>query len=260
MTEHTQNPTRRDLLALAGAGITLASSSPVWAFGDTSRLAIAIIEHGGNWNPRPNGLRKILQEVEKRTSIAIDPVARSVNPTAKDQLFRHPLLVWSGDGGFPALSNRSRENLSLFCRAGGMILVDSAQAEVGGAFEQSVKRELRAIFPGRRLRTIPKSHVLYKSFYLIPEPLGRVAVSRKMEAIFGDDRAFVLFSHNDLLGAWSRDNFGEYEFDVFPGGERQREISYRLGINIVMYAMCLNYKEDQVHVPFILRRRKWKVD
>ena len=41
-----------------------------------------------------------------------------------------------------------------------------------------------------------------------------------------------------------------------PGGERQREMAFRLGINLMMYAMCLDYKEDQVHIPFILKKRR----
>ena len=41
---------------------------------------------------------------------------------------------------------------------------------------------------------------------------------------------------------------------VVPGGERQREMAYRFGINLVMYALTGNYKADQVHVPFILER------
>ena len=43
-----------------------------------------------------------------------------------------------------------------------------------------------------------------------------------------------------------------------PGGEAQREMAFRLGINLAMYALCLDYKTDQVHVPFILRRRQWQ--
>jgi hypothetical protein len=27
---------------------------------------------------------------------------------------------------------------------------------------------------------------------------------------------------------------------------------------LAMYATCLDYKTDQVHVPFILRRRRWQ--
>jgi hypothetical protein len=38
------------------------------------------------------------------------------------------------------------------------------------------------------------------------------------------------------------------------GGDRQREMAYRFGVNIAMYALTGNYKADQVHVPEILER------
>ena len=39
-----------------------------------------------------------------------------------------------------------------------------------------------------------------------------------------------------------------------PGGELQREMAFRFGINVVMYALTGNYKTDQVHVPALLQR------
>jgi hypothetical protein len=39
-----------------------------------------------------------------------------------------------------------------------------------------------------------------------------------------------------------------------PGGERQRELAMRFGVNLVMYALTGNYKADLVHVPHILER------
>ena len=41
-----------------------------------------------------------------------------------------------------------------------------------------------------------------------------------------------------------------------PGGEPQREQAYRLGINLVMYALCLDYKDDHTHVMRLLKRRR----
>ena len=41
---------------------------------------------------------------------------------------------------------------------------------------------------------------------------------------------------------------------MIPGGEKQREFSYRFGVNLVMYAMTGNYKADQVHIKSILKR------
>ncbi|HXW23028.1 MAG TPA: DUF4159 domain-containing protein, partial [Rhodomicrobium sp.] len=54
--------------------------------------------------------------------------------------------------------------------------------------------------------------------------------------------------------AWALDDNDQPMFATVPGGEDQREMSYRVGINIVMYALTGNYKSDQVHVPAILER------
>jgi hypothetical protein len=248
------------LQGLVGLGAASLWGPAAWGIGQGSLLKLAVLEHGGRWDVRPRGLRKVLQEVEKRTSVAVDPNPGSVSARDKARLFEHPLLFWTGEGDMPPLSEEEVENLTLFLRAGGTLFVDSAEATRGGAFEAAARRELARVLPGARFQSVPDSHVLYKSFYLIEKPYGRVAASPTLEAVFDEDRALVLLSVNDLLGAWSRDSFGGWDFDVFPGGERQREVALRLGINLVMYSMCLNYKEDQVHVPFILRRRQWKVD
>ena len=50
------------------------------------------------------------------------------------------------------------------------------------------------------------------------------------------------------------DDSGRAMFPVVPGGERQREMAYRFGVNVVMYVLTGNYKSDQVHVPAILER------
>jgi hypothetical protein len=47
---------------------------------------------------------------------------------------------------------------------------------------------------------------------------------------------------------------GQNPYATIPGGARQRILSYRFGVNLVMYALTGNYKGDQVHVPAILER------
>ena len=66
--------------------------------------------------------------------------------------------------------------------------------------------------------------------------------------------ATVLIGTNDWAAAWAVDNSGRPLYAVVPEGERQRELAYRFGVNVVMYALTGNYKSDQVHVPFILER------
>ena len=64
----------------------------------------------------------------------------------------------------------------------------------------------------------------------------------------------MLLGSHDWAAAWARDGAGRYRFPVVPGGERQREMAFRFGVNLVMYAMTGNYKADAVHLPSILER------
>ncbi len=105
---------------------------------------------------------------------------------------------------------------------------------------------------------VPPDHVLTKAFYLMPDFPGRYAGGTLwVEAGLGADNdgvTSILIGSNDWAGAWAVDALGRPINVVVPGGARQREMAYRFGVNLVMYALTGNYKADQVHVPFILER------
>ena len=65
----------------------------------------------------------------------------------------------------------------------------------------------------------------------------------------------MIFSKHDLLGALARGAGDVHPLNVTPGGEIQRQHAIRLAVNIAMYVLCSNYKDDQVHAPFLMRRR-----
>ena len=169
-----------------------------------------------------------------------------------------PLLYLAGDRSFPAFSDEEVSRLRRHVQAGGFLVVDSAEGHPGGGFDQSVRALVGRLFPTEPLEKLADDHVIYKSFYLLRAPAGRVLAVPYLEAVMHDGRAAVVYCQNDLGGAWARDEFGQWEHEVFPGGEQQREMAFRLGVNLALYATCLDYKTDQVHVPFILRRRKWR--
>ena len=75
-----------------------------------------------------------------------------------------------------------------------------------------------------------------------------------MEGISIKGRTVLIYSANDQAGAWSRNKLGDWNYDVMAGGYRQRQLSIRLGINIILYALTLDYKKDMVHLPIILER------
>jgi hypothetical protein len=250
---------RRRFLLGSAAGLA-AAAVPLRAHGvgPSSKFRFAQLQLGTSWNPRPSALRRMAWELEKRTSIevALDPV---VTPLTHPAMHETPFLYLAGDRELPMPSAQGLETLRRFLTFGGFLLVDSAEGTTGGAFDQSVRKLLGEVFPGGPgLEIVPSDHVIHRSFYLLERPVGRLAIAPTMEGMFRDGRMVVAYVQNDLAGAWARDNFGNYEFPCDPGGEPQRELAFRVGVNIVMYALCLDYKSDQVHVPFIMRRRRWR--
>jgi hypothetical protein len=242
--------------ALASTAAWAASWRPLrsLAVGERSRVTIAALTEGGRFEPRPTALRRLLFEVGRRTAIAAAFEPARVDLASTD-LFMHPFLFWSGVGGFDPVPERDILRLRRYISAGGVLLADSAE-ENGDDFIAGVRREVRRAFPSLPIQPLAPEHVIYKSFYMLRGATGRVQKSDRLEGVTVDERTAIVLSQNDLGGAWARDSLGNWEHMVVPGGEAQRELAFRLGTNIVMYALCVDYKDDQVHVPFVLKRRK----
>jgi hypothetical protein len=245
---------RRALLKAAGAAALAAALRPARALDPSAMLAIGQVQHGGSWNPRPSALRRLGWELGRRTSIEPAPEATPVRLGAPG-LHRHPMLYLAGAGGFPPLSDPERAALRRHLVYGGFLLVDSADGSEGSGFDAAVRRELSRLLPASPLQPVPREHVLHKTFYLLDRQGGRLLVKPWLEAQAIDGRLAVVYSQNDLGGAWARSELGEWEYPCTPGGEAQREAAFRVGVNVAMYALCTDYKDDAVHLPFILRRR-----
>jgi hypothetical protein len=164
-----------------------------------------------------------------------------------------------GDQAFDRFSDAAIAKLRQYMSFGGMIWVDSSENRSGGGFEESIRRLTSRLFPKKKLQAVGTKHTLFKSFYLLQGMVGRVATEPEVLALELEGRLALVYGKSDLAGAWARDNFGRWEFDVHPGGDRQRELAFRWGVNLIMYALCLDYKSDQVHIPFILKRRRWQI-
>ena len=243
--------------ALAG-GLATCLPGRARAIGPLSRFGIGELQLRGVSSPaRPGATKRLLWEIEKSTSIDAERDTRRV-ALSSDKLHESPFVILSGDRAFAPLAAPDLDRLRRYVTAGGFIVIDSAEGRTGGGFETSVRRMVRDLLPRGRMEPLPSDHVIYRSFYLLDKPYGRVMIEPQLSAVVHDQRAAIVYSPNDMMGAWARDEAGSWAFDCYPGGARQRELSFRMGVNLAMYALCLDYKTDQVHVPFILKRRQWK--
>ena len=137
--------------------------------------------------------------------------------------------------------------LRRFVEYGGFVIIDDASGDAS-SFDASVRREVARAFPSERLERLPANQTIWRSFYLLD-------ASESLEAVMHAGRAAVVYTRSDLGAQWVSEDRLDNAFSSIDRGSEQRERAIRLGVNLVMYALCLDYKDDQVHAPFILRRR-----
>ncbi len=244
----------RLLMVLACLSVSLVSLvHRAAAFGDATAVEIVSLDVGKGVDDARNVTERLAWEVRKRSSVEpiLEPGRARLD---KASLFRSPFVYWRGSEEFPPLSEEAVEGLRKYIHRGGFILIDDATAG-GEGFDRAVRRELLRAFPALPLKPIATNHTIYRSFYLLRRPVGRVRGPAFLEGITYGDRVAIVYSRHDLGGAFQRDKLGAWSRAVVPGGEGQREHAIRLGVNLVLYALCTDYKDDQVHAPFIMRRR-----
>ena len=213
------------------------------------------------------GLIGLTEVLARRTSVeAARPLSVNVE---RDELAFFPLLYWAIDEQQPDLSDAARGKIDAYLRTGGTIIFDTRDqgtvtpsttfggSSAGGPGTQRL-RQLLQFLDLPPLTIVPDNHVLTRAFYLMREfpgrwAGGRVWVERHAGGV-NDGVSSIIIGSNDWAAAWAIDEQGRPTAAVVPGGERQREMAFRFGVNLVMYALTGNYKADQVHVPAILER------
>lgn len=212
------------------------------------------------------GLQGLSDYVNARTSAVLGH-PDGVTP-GKDDLAYYPLLYWPVT---PAAHGSAAQTaaLSAFMAHGGMLVIDTQGVDAATSDDNAdgtgsapgsatALRRATAGLPVPPLAKLDDRHVLTHTFYLLHEFPGRYAgqpvwVARDGEAE-NDDVSPVIIGAADWAHAWAVDENGDTRFAVIPGGDDQRRLAYRFGVNLVMYALTGNYKADQVHVPAILKR------
>jgi hypothetical protein len=231
---------------------------PARAFGDVGAFdPRALVAGGTSGAARASAGVRWSWELVQRTSAPakLKPTqVRADDPGIVDG----PFLWWSGEAALSPLTPQEIAGLRRFFALGGILLVDDAGAGEDGrpsAFGRTAREQVARILPDTSPIALGPEHVLFKSFYLLKRAEGRVLGPKTLDAVVRGGQAQVVFSSHDLGGALARGVTGAWEQPVIPGGDLQRERAIRLAVNIAMYVLCSNYKDDQVHAPFLMRRR-----
>ena len=254
---------------------TQAQQSPQDAISAASEVVLAYVITG---NPQVDeiaeaGLRGLSDTLFFRTSVEPAPPI-GVN-LETDELAFFPVLYWPVTPDQPRPSREAYARLNDYLRSGGLILFDTRDGDIAGFGTASPNgkklQDLAAPLDIPALEPLPRDHVLTRTFYLLQDFPGRYlngevwveAAPPGAEQVEGmpfrnlnDGVTPVVIGGNDWAAAWAVTPSGQAMLPVGRGfsGERQRELAFRFGVNLVMHVLTGNYKSDQVHVPALLDR------
>jgi len=233
-------------LALAlGAGVALVPEPPVQAIGRSSQVHITPLRLGSVALPWRDGLAGLVITMRRRTNVNMSSDTAPLTPRSK-QLGDRPLLWTTAKGALPRLDAVQVARLRRHLTRGGTWVLDGPTApSARAAFLASARRIAARLFPRRKLDALTVSHTVFKSFYLLrPSRLARL--SGPVLGVIRDQRAVLLVVHGVAEAA-----HGD------PSGWVREQMA-RLAVNLVLYALCVDYKSDQVHAPAILQRRQFR--
>jgi hypothetical protein len=234
-----------------------------------TRLAYVVTGHEETDRISRAGLLGLSKVLTART--AVEPGEPMGVDPARDELVFFPLIYWPVLPGAEPLQDRVLAKVDAYMKQGGLIIFDTKNEgnDTGSLLRSAGAGPLAQLLSKLDLpplQRVPDGHVLTKAFYLLQSFPGRWDNGEPWveaqadpgesprRSVKSDGVGSIIVTSNDLAGAWAIDSGEQYMFSPVPGGEEQREMAYRAGVNIVMYALTGNYKADQVHVPHILER------
>ncbi len=237
----------------------------------TTRLAYVVTGDAQADEASRLGLASLSRALAARTALSPGE-PQGVDP-ARDELAFFPLIYWPVVATRPQPSVEAVTRIANFMKQGGTVIFDTRDALTArpNGPPSPEQQWLRTMLTGvdvPELEPIPRNHVVTKTFYLLENFVGRTTVGQTwIEALppenadqsnrpvrAGDGVSPVIITSNDFAGAWAADQNGSPLYPLVPGGNRQRELALRAGVNLVIYTLTGNYKADQVHVRDLLER------
>lgn len=228
------------------------------SFAQSGASSVSLTWYAPGRSQQGLSVQSLATEVWRRTSVEATFPPRGIQNLS--ELGSSPLLFWSLPAELPALDHVQARQLLSWLRAGGTLVLDwSGSAAHLEQVRAGLEAMVELLLPGGHLERVPRSSVLYRSFYRLKYAAGRTRIAEDLLGVQLEGRYAILVSFNDLMSALERTQEGEFRQEVVPGGEEQREEAIRLAVNIVVYAICQDYKDDKIHLDYLKSRRNWRL-
>ena len=223
-----------------------------------ARVPINTVGYAG----KPMVFTSLAKEVSGRTSVQIAPQSLPF-ATLQSQALREGWLFANGPGFLGDKNGGLPFTVSQWLKRGGFVVVENARDRL------ALERLVEPLFGSGEKRThwdpIPPDHEIMRSFYLLdalpqcgkadvsPAAAGKDATGQppgqQWWGLNYDGRMAMLSIPYSLVEALADDTRSQA-----CGRTSEVERQTRVFVNILLVALTMDYKKDQIHLPEILKR------
>ena len=181
---------------------------------------------GGDWYSNPTSINNLLSFISKNTNIKCAKFEK-ISEIIDGNLFNHPYLYITGHGN---IDFKDEEIILLrkHLLNGGFMHVDDNYG-----LDKSFRKEIKELFPNKKLITVPFDHPIYNILYKFPKGLPKIHKHDNKPpeglGIFHEGRLILFYSfESDLGDGWE-------DFEVHQDSEIKRKRALQMGTNLVLY-------------------------
>ncbi len=197
-----------------------------FAIGQNFSIGRLKYQGGGDWYNDPDAIPNLAEELNKRTNIKTELTEKQVSLN-DEFLFKYPFLFMTGHGNIN-LSDEEVKKLKQYLTNGGFLYVDDDYG-----LDEPFRREIKKVFPNNDLVELPSSHPIYHSIYDFPKGLPKIH-----EHYEGPPKGFGLFYEGRMVIYYTwNSNISDGWTSAYDDPQEKREDAYKMGINIVAYAL-----------------------
>lgn len=181
---------------------------------------------GGDWYNDPDALPNLASQIEKRANVEILKEQKII--TLLDmELKDYPFLFMTGHGEV-RFSETERKRLKDYLQSGGFLYADDDYG-----MDTTFRREIAQVLPNSQLVELPFDHPIYHIFYNFdngpPQTHKHVDGPPKGFGLYDAGRLVIFYTYNsNPSDGWTV---------AHNNPEDVREEAFKMGINIVLYAL-----------------------
>ena len=223
---------RRAILAPMAVFLTLLAAPGHPAGAETGGgfvLARLKYDGGGDWYSNPSSLPNLARALRDRTPVEIDRMDEMRVSLLDADLFNYPFVYINGHGNI-SFSDEELARLRLYLTSGGFLFADDNYG-----MDASFRREMKRVFPDKKLIGVPYDHPIYHAFYDMPAGPPKIHEHDGERAeglgIFDGDRLMVYYTCESDIGDGIEDP------EVHNDPPEKREAAMKMAINVVFYAL-----------------------